>query len=117
MFEKLDEEIARVSAELNKLRQQKLEELKRQMRALESGAEAATSAEPRRSYRRISDAEVKDLLVKAVEEAGEAGISARKAAEEAGIPYPKARLFMPGLFKKTGAGKHTLYFTKRKKKA
>lgn len=113
MFEKLDQEIARVTAELNKLRQQKLEELKRQMRQLESGEESAP--EPKRKYLKLTDDEVKERLSKAVEQAGVAGISAQKAAVQTGILYAKVRLVMPKLFKRTGTGKHTLYSPKRKK--
>lgn len=112
MTDRLDEEITRVSAELNQLRQQKLETLKRQIRELEGGANPAPQA--RRTYRKFTDAEVKELLVKALEDAGGNGISALKASEETGIPYPRVRLFMPRIFKKTGSGRNTLYVSKKK---
>ena len=112
MTDRLDDEIDRVSAELNNLRQQKLEALKRQIRELEGGVNPAPQA--RRPYRRFTDAEVKELLVKALEDAGGNGISALKASAETGIPYPKVRLIMPRLFKKTGTGRSTLFVSKKK---
>ncbi|MDB6136696.1 MAG: hypothetical protein JWM59_4939 [Verrucomicrobiales bacterium] len=112
MTEGLDDKIARVTAELNKLRQQKLEELKRVMRQLEGAGDGAPT---RQAYRRFSEQEVKELLEKAVTEAGDEGVSAMKAAEITSIPYTRVRPLMPKLFKKTGAGRSTLYILKPKR--
>lgn len=113
MTKRLDEQIARVSAELIKLRQQKLEELKRAMRQLESGAETASPA--RGTYRKLTEQEVKELLEKAVAEAGDGGISALKAAESTSIPYNRVRPLMPKFFKKAGSGRGTVYVIKPKR--
>lgn len=116
MINYLDEQIARVLAELNKLKRQKLEALRRQMWELEKGSSSPeVPFRPKPQPRRITDMEAKDLLTKAVEEAGDAGISARKAAAATGISYARASSIMASLFKRTGKGKHTLYFTKKKR--
>ncbi|MES2708073.1 MAG: hypothetical protein V4726_15885 [Verrucomicrobiota bacterium] len=115
MTDRLDEEIARVTTELNKLRQQKMQELMREMWQLDGGAD--TDSPVRHTHRRFTDAEAADLLTKAVEEAGADGISALKAAEKTSISYPRVRPLMPKLFKKTGSGRGTLYVLKPKRKS
>ncbi|MES2709337.1 MAG: hypothetical protein V4726_22255 [Verrucomicrobiota bacterium] len=114
MTDRLDDDIARVTAELNKLRQQKMEELMRAMRQLEDGTDIAMPV--RQASRRFTDEEVTDLLMKAVEEASSDGISALKAAEKTSIAYARVRPLMPKLFKKTGSGRNTLYIPKPKRK-
>ena len=114
MLENLDREIARVSAQLNKLREQKLQALKRQLKAMEVGPHS--TPESKRTYLKFSESEVNERLTHAVESAGESGISAIKAAESTGIPYPRARASMPKIFIRKGKGGQTLYFLKLKKK-
>lgn len=70
---------------------------------------------PVRARRNFTDTEVKEALSKAVEEAGENGISALKASEETGVSYTRVRPLMPKLFRRTGSGRQTLYFPKKKR--
>lgn len=108
MTENLDAGIARVSFELSRLREQKLKELKRAIRQLENaGGPGSPSLKP-------TQQETRELLGKAVAEAGETGISARRAAEVTCIPYTRVRLLMPKLFQRTGSGRDTLYTLKDK---
>ena len=61
---------------------------------------------------RLSEEEVVERLTKVVKAAGEEGISARSAAEEAGVFYLRAIKVMDANFKKTGVAKWTRYRVK-----
>lgn len=125
----LDKQIAQVEAKLSDLRKKKLallqsrlHDAERAMQELASnikgtpmlanygarrGAKAATKVGPRGP--RLSDAEVVERLAKVVKAAGEEGISARSAAEAAGVFYLRAIKVMDNHFKKTGVAKWTRY--------
>lgn len=59
--------------------------------------------------KRLSEEDVLDRLRRVVAAAGEEGISARAAAQEAGVFYLRAIKAMEGNFVKTGSGKWTRY--------
>lgn len=138
MTDTIDQQIQRIEKELAGLRRQKLETLRSEMAALEAalhtnGEKAtpaagkgrrprAVSAAPaaakgknikkRRGPKRgprVSDEEVLEKLRAAVQDAGTEGISARAAAQEAGVFYPRALKVMDGNFTKSGSGKWTRY--------
>ena len=129
----LDKQIAQVEAKLSDLRKKKLallqgrlQDAERAMQELASnikgtpmlanyggrrGAKAAaTKVGPRGP--RLSDAEVVERLAKVVKAAGDDGISARSAAEAAGVFYLRAIKVMDANFKKTGVAKWTRYRVK-----
>lgn len=115
MPQTLDQQIETLSAELIKLKRLKMADLQNQLAAIESGASGAgTGRRERRAS--LSQEEVTELLTKAVDEAGEEGISALAAANAAGLPYLRALQVMGKLFSKKGQGRNTRYFSKKKKK-
>lgn len=126
----LDKQIAQVEAKLSDLRRKKLallqsrlHDAERAMQELASnikgtpmlanygtrrGVKAAASKVGPRGPR-LSDDEVVERLAKVVKAAGEEGISARSAAEAAGVFYLRAIKVMDANFKKTGVAKWTRY--------
>ena len=66
----------------------------------------------RKRGKHISDDEVLSQLQEVVSAAGKDGISARQAAQQAGVFYPRAIAVMDANFKKSGAGKWTRYTVK-----
>ena len=84
-----------------------------------SGATSEAAPAPTYSYRksngrgkRLAEDEVIERLRRVVAAAGSEGISARAAAQEAGVFYLRAIKAMDGNFVKTGSGKWTRYTTK-----
>lgn len=62
--------------------------------------------------KRMTDEDVVERLRKVVAEAGSEGISARAAANEAGVLYLRANKLMADNFNKEGSGKWTRYTSK-----
>lgn len=125
----LDKQIAQLEGKLGELRKKKLsllqeryQEAERAMQMLQSSIKGgpvlanfagrssksiSTKGGPRGP--RLSEEEVVERLTKVVKAAGEEGISARSAAEEAGVFYLRAIKVMDANFKKTGVAKWTRY--------
>lgn len=137
----IDRRISELENELAKLRQRKVAQLREELSRLESdlsggrttratkgwaaelstsdSAPAAPAPAPTYSYRksngrgkRLPEDEVVERLRRVVASAGSEGISARAAAQEAGVFYLRAIKAMDGNFVKTGSGKWTRYTTK-----
>lgn len=128
----IDRRISELESELAKLRQRKVSQLREELSRLESdlngtrpaksgkgwAAEllpSSTSSAPRKSGgrgKRLSEEEVVERLRRVVAAAGGEGISARAAAQEAGVFYLRAIKAMDTSFVKTGSGKWTRYTIK-----
>ncbi len=121
----LDKHIAALEEKLADLRKKKLVLLQTRMKEAESAVRAMqsnlTGTPGRRSKGtgrsgprgpRMSDEEVLEKLTKVVKASGSEGISARAAAEQAGVFYLRAIKAMATGFRKTGAAKWTRYFVK-----
>ncbi len=134
----IDRRISDLEHELAKLRQRKVAQLREELIQLESelsgsrpsrasrgwavdlapGAAPAADAAPvipttrRRSSRRMSDEDLVERLRKVVADAGSEGISARAAANQAGVLYIRANKIMAENFTKQGSGKWTRYTSK-----
>lgn len=131
---KLDQKIAQLEEALTVLRNQKLIQARKRLEAAQqevanlsgggSSSTAATRGRPpaaagkvkgaRGGPRgpRLSDEEVVTRLTEVVKAAGAEGISARSAAEKAGVFYLRAGAVMKKLFKVRGTGKWTRFFAK-----
>jgi len=134
MSQSIDAQIASLEKQLSALRLQKLENLQREMAALQAtiGGEAVVAApvaevaeevtvakKTRRPKRgkgsrgpRLQESEVLELLRAAVAAGGSEGISATEAAARSGVFYPRAMKLMPKHFKRHGRGKWTKYTIK-----
>ena len=77
-----------------------------------SGSTSNAGRKPGGRGKRLGEEEVVERLRKVVAAAGSEGISARAAAQEAGVFYLRAIKAMDGAFVKTGAGKWTRYTIK-----
>ncbi|MDB6070195.1 MAG: hypothetical protein JWL81_1366 [Verrucomicrobiales bacterium] len=137
----IDRRISELESELAKLRQRKVAQLREELSRLESDLSGvrttratkgwaaelttpastapATDAAPIYSYRksngrgkRLPEEEVVERLRRVVAAAGSEGISARAAAQDAGVFYLRAIKAMDGNFIKKGSGKWTRYTTK-----
>jgi hypothetical protein len=122
----LDRQIAALEDKLSALKKKKLvhaqarlREAERLVQELSGGGSSSGSVRgqgkasktgPRGP--RLSDEEVVERLTRVVKAAGEEGISARSAAEEAGVFYLRAIKVMDSHFKKTGVAKWTRYRVK-----
>lgn len=123
------EEIKRLTAKIAELRGIQLQELKERRNAVlaelrsidkeiaklieapELPVTAAATAKPQR--RRISDGELKALIVKALAEHGANGLSVPEIATHVGHDAQRIRKFVslnPRALKKQGAGRGTRYF-------
>lgn len=128
----LDKQISQLEEKLSDLRRKKLfllqgrlHEAQRAMNELQSGIKGSAANYPilrtpndkpvkgglRGGPRgpRLSTEDVVERLTKAVKAAGSQGISARSAAENAGVFYLRAIKVMDEHFVKTGSGKWTRY--------
>jgi hypothetical protein len=129
----LDQQIASLEEQLAQLRRQKitiLQDRLREMIAQVGGSPAPASAPAAAAApaakapaarggkrkgpkgRRLKEAEVVERLAREVQAAGKEGVSARAAAQKAGIFYLRAIKVMTKHFKKTGTGKWTRYTMK-----
>ncbi len=123
---KLDQKIAKLEEELGVLRKQKLVQAKVRLAAAQAEVERLSSGKGKASSGkvgrpksgtgsrgpRLTDAQAGEKLAAAVKAAGAEGISAKAAAEEAGVNYIRAGKLIKKLFKVRGAGKWTRYFIK-----
>ncbi len=124
----LQEELSKLQADLSGTRPAKAEKAEKAEKpakagkaakagkgwASELGAEPSVR-QPRKSKgrgKRVSDEDVIERLRKVVAAAGSEGISARAAAEKAGVFYLRAIKIMPDNFAKSGSGKWTRYTIK-----
>jgi len=128
MTENIDRQIAKLEAELNGLRRQKLASLEQQvseLAALLGGGTGPVSASPaaepavkggrrrrRKRYQRFSDEEAVAALKEAVAGSGSEGIAGKQASEHSGVSYPRAIKLLDANFKKSGSGKWTRYTMK-----
>ncbi len=133
----IDRRISDLENELAKLRQRKVAQLREELSKLESDLNGTRPAKVSKGWaadiapvlagsppfsggkssgagrgKRLSEEEVVDRLRKVVAAAGSEGISARAAAQEAGVFYLRAIKAMDGAFVKSGSGKWTRYTTK-----
>jgi hypothetical protein len=124
----LDKQISQLEDKLSELKKKKLavlqgrlHEAQRAMNELQSGIKGGASYPILRTSKtpptakggprgpRLSSEDVVERLTKAVKAAGSEGISARSAAENAGVFYLRAIKVMDENFVKTGSGKWTRY--------
>ncbi len=80
--------------------------------ASDADAPASSGRRTRKRGKKISDEEAVDRLRKIVISAGSEGVSARAAAIEAKVLYPRAMKLMTASFVKSGSGKWTRYTIK-----
>lgn len=137
----IDRRISELEDELNTLRRRKVAQLQEELSKLQSdlsGTRPVKAEKPEKAGRagkgwaseldaepsvrktrkskgrgkRVSDEDVIERLRKVVAASGSEGISARAAAEKAGVFYLRAIKIMPDYFAKSGAGKWTRYTIK-----
>lgn len=131
----IDRRISELENELANLRRRKVAQLQEELNKLQSDLNGTRPAKATRGWasdlvpalssssgstsrksggrgKRLSDEEVVDRLRKVVAAAGSEGISARSAAEQAGVFYLRAIKTMADAFAKTGSGKWTRYTIK-----
>jgi hypothetical protein len=114
----IDAQIASLEKALGALKAQKLREMEAQVeryrQAMLAGYDSPKVGRPRKGVRgpQLSDEEVLERLTKAIKGAGAGGISARAAAIQGGVFYPRALKALRGNFKQKGAGKWSRYFLK-----
>ncbi len=139
MNDPIDKRIAEIEKELSGLRRQKLSELQTQMAALQASIGSPALPEPRKARpgrpaskgwaaeiqsspagpqpkprgrkrgKHVPDEEALKKLSTVVKGAGSDGISARSAAQIAGVFYPRAIKLLNENFRKSGSGKWTRY--------
>lgn len=130
--ELIDRRISELESELAKLRQRKVAQLREELSRLESDLNGTRPVKNTKGWaadlvpslgstsgkkssgrgKRFSEEEVVERLRKVVAAAGSEGISARAAAQQAGVFYLRAIKAMDNAFTKTGSGKWTRYTVK-----
>ena len=128
----IDRRIGELENELARLRQRKVAQLREELSRLESELNGVRPAKSSKGWatevgtttenapeissgrsggrgKRLSEEDVVERLRRVVAAAGSEGISARAAAQEAGVFYLRAIKAMDGAFVKTGSGKWTRY--------
>ncbi len=138
----IDRRISDLEHELVKLRQRKVAQLRDELSQLESELSGTRSSRASKGWaadlapdsaaagtatsdalpplrrrsggrsKRISEEELIERLGRVVAEAGSEGISARAAAQQAGVLYLRANKVMADAFNKQGSGKWTRYTSK-----
>jgi hypothetical protein len=129
----IDRRISELENELAGLRRRKVAQLQEELSKLQSDLNGTRPAKASKGWasdlvpslsgsstsgksggrgKRLSDDEVVERLRKVVAASGSEGISARAAAEQAGVFYLRAIKTMGDAFVKTGSGKWTRYTIK-----